>query len=180
MMHNHHQRRSVRLPGFNYGSIGKYFITICSHRKTHLFGVILHGEMQLNELGLAVQRCWQALPSHFPHVELDQFVIMPNHIHGIISIVSTHIEAEKAKDISPLRKQLAVRGTSKTLGSIVRGFKAGVTKWARQNMDICMVWQRNYYDHIIRNDADYLRLAEYIITNPQRWRSDRFYNESYT
>ncbi len=185
-----HKRRSIRLKDFDYGQEGLYFITICCQNREHLFGEIVEGEMQLNDIGRVTEQCWNAIPKHFENVSLHSFVIMPNHVHGIIEIITNvgakhfspednehwtkHFSPENdehwSKDISPLPK-----GTSKTIGSIVRGFKIGVTKWARQNTDIYQVWQRNYHEHIIRNENSYYRISEYIENNPKQWEDDCFY-----
>ncbi len=185
-----HKRRSIRLKDFDYGQEGLYFITICCQNREHLFGEIVEGEMQLNDIGRVTEQCWNAIPKHFENVSLHSFVIMPNHVHGIIEIITNvgakhfspednehwtkHFSPENdehwSKDISPLPK-----GTSKTIGSIVRGFKIGVTKWARQNTDIYQVWQRNYHEHIIRNENSYYRISEYIESNPKKWEDDCFY-----
>ncbi len=136
----------------------------------------MKGEMKLNECGKIAERCWLKIPQHFPHVTLDEFIIMPNHVHGIVVIDNTnngHIVVG-AKNFSPLRNNRPC-GTSQTIGSIVRGFKIGVTKWIRQHTDIYTVWQRNYYEHIIRNDMDLQRIREYIINNPLNWESDKHY-----
>ncbi len=103
---------------------------------------------------------------HFPWVMLDAFIVMPNHVHGIITVgENNHL---------PLQSK-PKHGTSRTIGSIVRGFKIGVTKWFRSNTDVHVVWQRNYYEHILRNEAAYLKIAEYIQTNPQRWEEDIYH-----
>jgi REP element-mobilizing transposase RayT len=107
---------------------------------------------------------------HFPHAGIDQYVIMPNHIHGIIEIFNMPVGA---KNFSPLQS-----GTSRTIGSIVRGFKIGVTKWCRLNLKIKTVWQRGYHDHIVRNDRDLARIREYIQNNPLQWEQDEEYRES--
>ncbi len=169
-----HRRRSIRLKGYDYAQPGAYFVTICTHRRAHLFGRVVDGKMVLNALGKIAHQCWLAIPDHFPHTELDEFVIMPNHVHGIIWIVEYPAGAGGAvgaKDFSPLPRP---RGTSKTIGSIVRGFKIGVTKWARQNTDIHTVWQRNYYERIIRNERALHAIRQYIRANPRRWHLDRY------
>jgi REP element-mobilizing transposase RayT len=120
--------------------------------------------MRLNEAGRIVEQCWAAIPSHFPDVVLDAFIVMPNHVHGIVIFTGKTVGA---KNVSPLP------GTSKTIGSIVRGFKIGVTKWFRGNCGIGEVWQRNYYEHIIRDDESLNRIREYIRNNPMRWAFDR-------
>ncbi|NOX38685.1 MAG: hypothetical protein GXO78_14235 [Calditrichaeota bacterium] len=174
-----HHRRSIRLKGYDYSQPGAYFITICTHDRQWLFGHIVNGKMKLNALGKIAHQCWLAIPDHFPRTRLDEFVIMPNHVHGIIWIVddpnreNVVVKNVGAKNVSPLRP----RGTSRTIGSIVRGFKIGVTKWARQHTNVYHVWQRNYYEHIIRNDNELNRIREYIINNPLIWARD---NENFT
>ncbi len=195
-----HHRRSIRLQGYDYSQEGLYFITICCQDRAHLFGEVVDGEMILNGAGLQAQKCWQDIPNHFPNAVLHEFIIMPNHIHGIIEFVGAnnyspnnespnqsrsnptspdnfnvnHREMANwvngAKGFSPLRSP------SKTIGSVVRGFKIGVTKWMRNNTNVVHVWQRNYYDHIIRNELDYDRISEYIKNNPVLWKKDRFYD----
>jgi len=174
-----HQRRSIRLQGFDYAQEGAYFVTICVHNRTCLFGDVLDNRMQLNDAGQIAKECWRAIPGHFRHVELDAFVIMPNHSHGILCIgddafvANTGAYTVGAKNFSPLPPGAsAFRSPSKTVGSIVRGFKIGVTKWIRANTDIHEVWQRNYYEHIIRDDAALNQIRQYIIENPARWSED--------
>ena len=180
-----HHRRSIRLKNYDYASSGAYFVTIVTHGRQCLFGQIVDGQMRLNEWGAIAERCWMEIPQHYPYVILDAFVIMPNHVHGIIilnennfngSIVgaigaNNHSPFVGAKNFSPLQNDRP-RGTSQTIGSIVRGFKIGVTKWFRQHTDIYNVWQRNYYEHIIRNDMELQRIREYIVNNPTNWRND--------
>ena len=179
-----HHRRSIRLRGYDYSLAGAYFMTICTQSRTCLFGEIVNGEMVLNDAGRIAQKCWLDIPTHFPHAELDEFVVMPNHIHGIVVITGN----VGAKNFSPLHKYSPQRacapqracvpqghrpsGTSKTIGSIVRGFKIGVTKWMRANTPVHDVWQRNYYEHIVRNNNELNRIHEYIAGNPARWESD--------
>jgi len=169
-------RRSIRLKGYDYSRAGAYFVTICTHQRQCLFGDIVDGDMRLNALGEIARQCWLAIPDHFPHARLDEFVIMPNHVHGIIWIVDD-VRADAAnvvgaKNFSPLQNQYP-HGTSKTIGSIVRGFKIGVTKWARQHANVHTVWQRNYYEHIIRDEKSLNRIRQYIMSNPMRWHLDR-------
>ena len=164
-----HHRRSIRLPGYDYSRAGAYFVTICVQDRACLFGDIADGVMRLNDAGRVVERCWHEIPIHFPHVELDEFVIMPNHVHGIIVIVENHVAA---KNFSPLPERRPA-GTSGTIGSIIRGFKIGVTKWFRENTVVQTVWQRNYYEHIIRNDESLNRIREYIANNPREWEIDQ-------
>ena len=169
-----HHRRSIRMKGHDYSRSGAYFITICTHGRECLFGDVKEGKMRLNEAGSMVERFWLEIPIHFHHVELDTFQVMPNHIHGIIAIA----RSVGAKNISPLPHLKNTTDTpfhspSKTIGSIVRGFKIGVTGWFRKNTDIYTVWQRNYFEHIIRSEKSLEHIREYIINNSLQWEFDR-------
>jgi REP element-mobilizing transposase RayT len=170
-----HHRLSARLRGYDYSRAGMYFVTICAQNRECLFGEIIDGEMWLNDAGKMVQICWNAISDHFPHVELDAFVVMPNHVHGILSIVRAINVG--AKNFSPLQRQSSQQphGTSKTIGSVVRGFKIGVTKWMRQNTPVRNIWQRNYWEHIIRDEPELNRIREYIRNNPAQWESDKLF-----
>jgi putative transposase len=175
---NVHHRKSIRLKNYDYSQAGYYFITLCTHERLPLFGEIIDGNMLLNEAGEATEKCWLAIPAHFPSVELNEFVIMPNHVHGVVAIVGANNVGEKngGANIVGANNHLPLQhGTSKTIGSIVRGFKIGVTKWFRTHTDISTVWQRNYYEHIIRNEDAHLKIVEYIRTNPQQWQEDKYY-----
>ena len=162
-----HHRHSLRLQGFDYTQEGAYFVTVCLQDRACLFGDISDGKMILNDVGLMAEKCWNEIPAHFPHIELDEFVIMPNHVHGILSITT----AVGAKNVSPLPSQ-QMHGPSKTIGSVIRGFKIGVTKWMRQNTPVYNVWQRNYYEHVIRDSDDWNRTHLYIESNPRDWEDD--------
>ena len=147
-----------------------YRITVCTWNKECLLGSIENGEMVLNDAGRVADNCWHDIPVHFPHVALDEWVIMPNHVHGILFIVDTTVGAKNFSPLPPTGRPL---GTSKTIGSIIRGFKIGVTKWMRQNNVIHDVWQRNYYEHIIRNEKHFNNVRRYIEGNPVLWEYDR-------
>jgi len=175
---NLHHRRSIRLKGYDYSQEGLYFVTICCQNKECLFGKIVDNEMRLNNSGKIANDCWQQISKHFPNVILHEYVIMPNHFHGIIQLVGANNHSPEndnndtgAKDFSPLHSP------SKTIGSIVRGFKIGVTKWMRQNTDVYHVWQRNYYEHIIRNERSLKNIVKYIVDNSKMWKNDKFYSE---
>ena len=131
-----------------------------------MFGEVVNGEMVMNEAGARVQAVWDELPHHCPHVRLDAFAIMPNHVHGILVLPPVGARFIAPNSITP-------RPTH-TVGEIVRGFKARCTHTINQMRKTrgVPVWQRNYYEHIIREEVDYNRIAEYISTNPQRWTSD--------
>jgi REP element-mobilizing transposase RayT len=233
-----HHRRSIRLKGYDYSQEGLYFITLCAQNRVCLFGKIENGKMMLNDAGRIANECWLNIPNHFPNVILHEFIIMPNHVHGIIQLVgannyspekissefsspekisqelnssefnspekispennlsenqltkigNNHLDGvgnnlndnhsnhgannvsinHGAKNVSPLRGH----SPSKTVGSIVRGYKIGVTNWFRYNGNSEKIWQRNYWEHIIRDEQSCHRIAEYIINNPAKWDVD--------
>ena len=164
-----HHRRSIRLKGYDYSQEGLYFITICVQDRECLFGKIVdHHTMILNEAGKIADQCWLAIPQHFPHVTLHEYIVMPNHIHGIIEITD-NVGANNHSSLPPPTRAMP-RSPSRTIGSIIRGFKIGVTKWFDKS-----VWQRNYYEHIIRSTDEYDRIANYIINNPAKWQDDKFF-----
>jgi REP element-mobilizing transposase RayT len=181
-----HHRRSIRLKGFDYSSSGAYFITLCVKNKSKVFGYIAGGKMILNAAGIAAHLCWQEIPLHYPFVTLDVFVIMPDHIHGIILInkfdkmpdvefcMVSRTDCIRGSDNhsfkTPAPESKRPNGTSKTIGSVVRGYKIGVTKWLRRHTLVESVWQRDYYEHIIRNYDDLNRIRRYIINNLMKLR----------
>lgn len=131
-------------------------------------------EMILNDAGKFVNDCWLKIPDHFLQAILHKHIIMPNHVHGIIELTNEN-DNNQMNDNNRANIDSPLRSPSKTIGSVVRGFKIGVTKWFRQNTDIEMVWQRNYYEHIIRDEQSFQRISDYIIRNPAKWVEDKFY-----
>ncbi len=178
-----HHRRSIRLKGYDYSRDGAYFVTICAQNRGPVFGSVKNGKMVLNNLGKTAEMYWCAIPFHYPHAILDLFVVMPNHVHGVVVIDNdVRVSPVGANNYSPLRTHSHLqpipdgarpRGTSKTIGAVIRGYKIGVTKWARNNLKMRDVWQRNYYENIIRDDRSLNRIREYICNNPAKWESDR-------
>lgn len=169
-----HHRRSIRLPHYDYAQPGGYFIILCTQNRAYLFGDIIKGKMVLNDTGIMVEKCWNEIPQHFANVILDEHAIMPNHFHGIIMIDCDIVGANVgANNYSPLRERKM--GTSKTIGSIIRGFKIGVTKWFRQKSPDFVVWQRNYYERVIRGEKELFEMRQYIINNPANWEMDENY-----
>jgi len=161
------QRRNLRVPGFDYSQPGAYFVTIVTQGRKRLFGHILDGEMVLNEIGKMVEEVWIAIPKHFQNVELGEFVIMPNHIHGIISIT---VEATHA---SPLPR-ISKGPMPGSIGAIIGSFKSAASKRFHEipNNAEKHLWQRNYYERFIRNEQDYQAVYNYILTNPMNWEKD--------
>ncbi len=183
-----HNRRSIRLNGYDYTQTGAYFVTVCMQNHECLFGEITDGQMVLNDTGRIVNDCWNNIPVHFPHVELDEFIIMPNHVHGIFVIVganvgATHVDVTHidvmhvgATHASPLQQTSTPCGPKRhSVGAIVGSFKSAVTKRTNeiQNTPGAKLWQRNYYEHIIRDENNMNRIREYIMNNPLKWESDR-------
>ena len=243
---NTHNRRSIRLKGYNYSQAGLYFITICCYNRECLFGNVVNGEMVFNEYGTIACNEWFNTPNIRKNVELDVFVIMPNHMHGIIILngvtgrgelhsphnvitgikmgdniitgiktgdniitdiktgdniitgikmgdnIITGIKMGECNfpnneigdikmgdniitDIKMGECNSPLRGPSNNIGAIVRGYKSSVTKQFNLLNIGCTVWQRNYYEHIIRNEKSYQTIAEYIVNNPSKWNDDKFY-----
>lgn len=167
-----HHRRSIRLRGHDYAGSGVYFLTIRVRGRANgfsppRFGAVVNSRMALNNAGRAVAACWQAIPDHFPHAALDEWIVMPDHVHGIIVIRGNGQSAlVGAKNFSPLPgSPVRPAGTSRTIGSIVRGFKIGVTKLLGGESP----WQRNYYDIIVRDQPTLNNIRAYIRNNPANW-----------
>lgn len=206
-----HHRRSIRLKGYDYSRSGLYFITLCVVDRICVFGDIVDGKMQLNDIGRLVEEEWlNTINIRKGDVRLHNYVVMPNHFHAIIEICecrgelhspqilngcnmgececrgesySPQIlntdnvgeyamgecekgECEKGECDSPLR----MKSPSKTVGAIVRGFKGAVSRQLGYS-----VWQRNYYEHIIRTGESYRQISDYIVNNPTKWQDDKFY-----
>ena len=201
-----HHRISIRLKGYDYAQEGLYFITICCQNRIHRFGeVILNAngiaETQLNTCGQIAFDEWYNTAKIRPNIELGAFVVMPNHIHGIVHITSRvelhstkdelhstnndsssilwiDDESESNKFDSGIRVECnsTLQGPSQTIGAIVRGYKSSVTKQSKILGVDEKLWQRNYYEHIIRDENSYCRISEYIINNPSKWFQDKFYS----
>jgi len=170
-------RRSIRLRGYDYRQAGAYFVTIVAHNRTCLFGDILGGDMRLSSAGHAAQEQWLRSSDIREEIELDAFVVMPNHLHGIV-VVKSHSAADAppidvgAHGRAPLRPPLR---SPRSLGSFIAGFKASATKCinAARGTPGAPVWQRNYHEHIIRNEDSLNRIRQYILDNPASWSMDR-------
>jgi len=165
---NPHQRHSLRIKKYNYSLPGAYFITICTYRKENILGYIIDGKIELNILGKITEREWLKTFQIRKNIQLDEYVIMPNHFHGIIKLT----ENKGVLQYAPTNK---FQSPSQSIGSIVRGFKSAVTRGIKR-LDypfLYSIWQRNYYEHIIRNERELNRIREYIQNNPLRWEYDR-------
>jgi putative transposase len=161
-----HKRRSIRLKGFDYTQGGAYFVTLCTLGKICIFGEVVDGEMQLSEWGEIARAYWLEIPQHFPDIQLDEFVVMPNHIHGIV--------VKQSAQHTPQREERFGKPVPGSLPSIIRSFKSAVTKCINANRDQPgrSIWQRNYYERVMRSHKEMETLRRYISENPQRWDLD--------
>ena len=159
-----HHRRSIRLQGYDYSQAGAYFVTIVAWQREMLFGEIMDGMMKLNEFGRIVSEKWQWLEMQYEYVELGEWVIMPNHFHGILVIHDGRGGSRSAP--TPIKR--------KPLGGLIGAFKTVSTKQINLLRDTegQVVWQRNYYERIIRNESEMDRISLYIESNPLRWADD--------
>jgi len=159
-----HNRHSIRLKDYDYSQAGTCFITICVQNRECLLGEIVGDEMQLSEFGKTVAECWEWLPQQYSYLELDYWVIMPNHLHGIIVIDEDRRGGSRT----------APTMTRKPLGRLIGAFKTVSTKQINEfrHTPGQTFWQRNYYEHIIRNETDLNQTRQYIVNNPLQWALD--------
>ena len=169
MIPKYKRKSSPRLKDYDYSQPGAYFVTTCTHQKVCLFGEVVDGEIILNDAGKIVRECWLDLPNHYSNVQLDEFIVMPNHVHGIVFIRDDQQSncRDRFSNLS-LRKQHG-------LSEIVRGFKTWSSRRVNkyQNTPGVPLWQRSFYDHIIRDEDDLDRARKYILNNTQKWEFDR-------
>ena len=167
-------RRSIRFRGADYTEPGGYFITVCTAERRSIFASIEDGRVRLTALGEIARRCWFGIPEHFPSVSLKEFVVMPNHVHGIIALgVGARYIVPSDRDArTPEGFQRPVKGSIPT---IVRTFKAEVTRAARKEIGFSAgpIWQRNYFERVLRDGQEYRDACRYILENPKRWSVDR-------
>lgn len=172
-----HHRRSIRLQGYDYSQAGAYFLTIVTQGRECLFGEIVNGVMQLNQCGEIVCVEWEKSAEIRREVELGPYVVMPNHFHAVVVLVNHRDPIVGATGRSPLPESpIRPNGPkTKSIGALMAGFKSSVTKRINEmrNTPGLPVWQRNYYEHIIRNQQSMDRIVLYMETNPARWVEDR-------
>ena len=183
--HVTHHRKSIRMLAYDYAQPGAYFVTLCTHNRESLFGDIVDDVMCLNTCGQIVQACWQAIPQHISFARLDVFVVMPNHFHAIVRIVekvSCQGEAspicqgniKSRSDASPLHR-MPHGTTSGSLSAIVQNFKSVTARKINciKQESATGVWQRSYYERVIRNEGELNAIRQYIENNPLKWALDR-------
>jgi len=168
-------RKPNRLRNYNYSQNGMYFVTICIKNRFKCFGEIKSGKMVFNKLGKIAEKCYLEIPNHFPDVFLDEFVIMPNHVHVIIETGADNASVGNAEMRSKIKNNEKIDRTKMLLSKAIHGFKASVTKEINRMKDynVEFGWQKSFYDHIIRNEISLNKIREYIQTNPQMWERDR-------
>ena len=177
-----HKRKSIRLKDYDYSKEGMYFITICTHNREHLFGEIIYGKMILNNAGEIVKSELLKTNEIRKNVKIDNWVIMPNHIHFLIEILGGFpsgkpLQNNNLKNVGVLPLANPNKLKANTIGSIVNQIKSKVTKEVRKETEIFNVWQRNYYENIIRNDEIYIKVSEYIENNPLKWEEDKYFTK---
>jgi REP element-mobilizing transposase RayT len=169
-------RRSVRLRNYDYRAAGAYFVTVCAAGRGCLFGEIADGATRFSPDGERVLCCWQEVPRHFPTVELDEWQLMPNHLHGIL-VITRGPPSQASSDLHEPQtdRRRAPSPRAGSLAVIVGSFKAAATRAIRGRLGqpSAAVWQGNYYEHVIRNEDSLNRIREYVATNPLRWELDR-------
>lgn len=167
-----HHRRSIRLREYDYTTHGAYFVTICTYKWLNMFGKLRDGAMRLNSIGEMAADCWSDIPNHFEYAGIDLSVVMPNHFHGIFFLVDHGGEgtACRAPTVAGFGKPMAG-----SLSTVVRSFKSAVTKQVNlyRKSPGSPVWQRNYYERVIRDEDELNCIRQYILDNPLHWDMDR-------
>jgi len=189
---NKYRIPSVRKPNWDYRSQAVYFITICTQNRLHYFGNIENGEMILSETGQIATTYWFDIPKHFPFIELINFVVMPNHVHGLLRIrentndirlETLHATSLQRSIQNPLISEIPNKNESMSeispkrgsLSSVIRSYKSVVTRYANKNK-IEFGWQSRFHDHVVKKGVDYSCIFEYISNNPQNWHDDNLYS----
>jgi putative transposase len=170
-----HHRRSIRLQGYDYAQHGAYFVTLVTYQRNILFGKIIDGEVILSRKGEIVREEWFASVNIRKEIRLDpeEFVVMPNHIHGIVWIEHDDYHGVGADGRPPLHNHDEhPRMKPRTLGSFIAGFKSSVTKRIRDELNETDIWQRNYYERVIRDEKELVAVRRYIEANPLNWSED--------
>ena len=171
-------RRSIRIPKYDYSRTGTFFLTICAFERQCLFGEIIDDRMYLNDLGRIVEQEWNKSAQIRSEINLDEFIVMPNHLHGMVSIEKEFVGAHRlrpslsaTKIIRPPQDNLR---KPRSIGAFVAGFKSSATRRINECRKTSShpVWQRNYFEHVVRDDEDMNRIRQYITDNPIRWIDD--------
>ena len=173
--------QGLRLPGWDYRNSAGYFVTICTRNRGQYFGTIEGSDMVLNRLGNKTFENWLEIPSHAHEASLGEFIVMPNHVHGIIILnkkagyaeIKRSLKKQDGTDKHPFMTQISPFAGS--LSAIIRSFKSSVTQWANEQQ-LPFSWQARFHDHIIRNDEEFIAISNYIMNNPKNWEKDKFFD----
>jgi REP element-mobilizing transposase RayT len=198
----HGDRKHIRLSGWDYSAEGVYFITICCYERESFFGRLIDNKMILSEIGEMASRFWKEIPEHFNHVKLDEFVVMPNHIHGLLILDYSLAETGNIMRVSPVgpRHGVALQSTNinnvgschgmtlqrnesnqfskpirNSISVIINQYKSSLKRWCNKNGNNSFKWQSRFYDHIIREGDSIEQVREYIRSNPKNWLSDEMF-----
>ena len=190
-------RKVIRLKGYDYSLAGAYFVTICTYNSFCSLGHVKEGIVILSTIGKKADKFWQEISAHHGNTQLDEFIVMPNHVHGIIMITENDAHCrgvllnasalrgittsngckngdyERGVYLNAPTHHVRISPRKNTLSVIIRTYKATLTNWCRHNGFGHFKWQRNYYEHIIRNEKELFRIREYIQNNPVNWELDR-------
>jgi len=177
---NRYRIASARASWWDYGQDAAYFVTICTGDRKHFFGNVVNGEIKLSHVGIIADILWHEIKNHAKNIELGEYVVMPNHVHGIlvlngnaVSVETTHALSLPSIHQTPAQSRFQNQGKN-TLSSIIGSYKSAVTRHAHR-LGYEFEWQARFHDHIIRNEGEYQRIAEYIKANPAKWNEDKFY-----
>jgi len=179
---NKYRIESARLQGWDYRNPGAYFLTVCTRNRVHHFGECRGGQMKLSTIGLIVQGCWFEIPRLNHHVRLGEFIVMPNHIHGILILDKMDIDDDTIDNpnihLSAQSQYFSeISPKSGSVSRILGSFKSACSLHIHQTFpDVDFEWQERFYDHIIRNDKSFVRISNYIVNNPLKWEDDKFYD----
>jgi REP element-mobilizing transposase RayT len=174
---------SSKLNNWDYSNPGKYFITICTYKKNNFFGKIENNKIRLKEIGLVAKSNWLEITRHFDNIKLDEFIVMPNHVHGIIEIIkplNSHVETRNCASLHNDSNFKKMNNKSNQLiPKIIRIYKGSVQKYANDNK-IFFGWQPRYFDEVIFDDKRYFKIKNYIINNPDNWVKDKLFSDNQT
>ncbi len=166
-----HERKNIRLKEYDYSKKGKYFITICTWKMEPYFGKIINGEMIYSDIGKIANQYLQDIPDHFNHIVMQEYVVMPNHIHCILEIVgSRHGVTEKTAKKKQFSHQ--IKGS---ISVVVGQYKSSVTRWANNNKHGYFSWQKRFYERIVRDKEEFDNIKKYIRENPFRWNNEKYF-----
>jgi len=171
------KRKSIRLKKYDYSQNNAYFLTICTKNRQPFLGKVINSHIKLTEMGKTVKSFWLKIPEHFDNLELDEFTVMPNHLHGIIIIIRNSETAVGVRNFEPLPQRNKYQHIiPKSISSIVLSYKASVKRWCNKNNFHEFNWQRNYFERVIRNERELIAVRDYIRNNPTNWRKDEYFN----